>query len=230
MKFCGAAGPDVMYRPMGAGVPRRRPKRDSGPGMVQVPNTYLLFYKPYGVLSSFTDPEGRPVLKDYIPVPGVYEAGRLDFDSEGLMLLTDDGELGHRMAHPHHHQPKTYLVQVEGIPATDALAALRSGVLLKGEMTAPAEAELLTNEPAVPPRLVSIRYRANIPTSWLRIVLREGRKRQVRHMTAAVGHPTLRLVRVGIGPLTLGDLQPGQWRYLTAAELTQLRRAVGWGV
>jgi 23S rRNA pseudouridine2457 synthase len=195
--------------------------------MVQVPNTYLLFYKPYGVLSSFTDPEGRPVLKDYIPIPRVYEAGRLDFDSEGLMLLTDDGELAHRMAHPQHHQPKTYLAQVEGIPAPDALAALRRGVPLKGEMTAPAEAELLSAEPAVPPRPVSIRYRANIPTSWLRIVLREGRKRQVRHMTAAVGHPTLRLVRVGIGPLALGDLQPGQWRHLTSEEVAELKRVVG---
>jgi 23S rRNA pseudouridine2457 synthase len=197
--------------------------------MVQVPNTYLLFYKPYGVLSSFTDPEGRPVLKDYVPIQRVYEAGRLDFDSEGLMLLTDDGELAHRMAHPQHHQPKTYLAQVEGMPAADALAALRRGVLVKGEMTAPAEAELLSDEPAVPLRPVPIRYRANVPTSWLRIVLREGRKRQVRHMTAAVGHPTLRLVRVAIGPLTLGDLQPGQWRHLTAAELTQLRQAVGFG-
>ncbi len=189
-------------------------------------NRYLLFYKPYGVLSSFTDPEGRPALGDYIDVPGVYAAGRLDQDSEGLMLLTDDGWLSHQMTHPRHHQPKTYLVQVEGIPDDAALAALRRGVLVKGEMTGPAEAELLEGEPELPARPVRIRYRPSIPTAWLSIVLREGRKRQIRHMTAAVGFPTLRLVRVAIGPLRLGGLQPGEWRDVTGEELGALRRAV----
>ena len=187
---------------------------------------YLLFYKPYGVLSSFTDPEGRPALAAYIPVPGVYAAGRLDQDSEGLMFLTDDGWLNHRLTHPLHKQPKTYLVQVEGIPDESALQALRDGVLVKGERTAPAAAELLPQEPRLPERATPIRDWPSIPTTWLRMVLHEGKKRQIRHMTAAVGYPTLRLVRIAIGPLSLGNLQPGQWRDLTPAELFALRHAV----
>jgi 23S rRNA pseudouridine2457 synthase len=188
------------------------------------PHRYLLFNKPYDVLSSFTDPEGRYTLAEYVPVHGVYAAGRLDQDSEGLMLLTDDGALGHRLTHPDHHLPKTYLAQVEGVPDAAALEKLRRGVMVKGEMTAPAEVELLDGEPALPPRPVPIRYRAEIPTCWLRIVLREGKKRQVRHMTAAVGYPTLRLVRIAIGPLELGSLLPGEWRDLTPAELSLLRK------
>ncbi|MGC8780871.1 MAG: pseudouridine synthase [Anaerolineae bacterium] len=191
---------------------------------------YLLFFKPYNVLPSFTDPDGkdRPTLAQYISVPGVYPAGRLDYDSEGLMLLTDDGKLAHRLTHPRYHLPKTYFVQVENIPTEAALAALRKGVMIKGELTAPAEVELLSGEPDLPPRSVPIRYRADIPTAWLKMILREGRKRQVRHMTAAVGHPTLRLVRVAIGPLTLRGLAPGQWRDLDAHELAALRRALTW--
>lgn len=187
---------------------------------------YLLFYKPYGVLCSFTDPEGRSTLADYIPVPGVYAAGRLDQDSEGLLLLTDDGDLAHRLTHPRFKLPKTYLVQVEHVPSAEALAALRTGVPVKGEMLAAAEVELLADEPDLPPRGVPIRHRPSIPTAWLRIVLREGKKRQIRHMTAAVGHPTLRLVRIAIGPLTLTGLQPGQWRDLTLAELNALKGAL----
>ncbi len=190
---------------------------------------YLIFFKPYNVLPSFTDPEnqGRPTLAQYIAVPDVYPAGRLDYDSEGLMLLTDDGRLAHQLTHPRYHLPKTYFVQVENIPTEDALTALRQGVLVKGQKTAPAEVELLAAEPDLPPRPIPIRVRATIPTAWLKMVLREGRKRQVRHMTAAVGHPTLRLVRVAIGPLTLRGLAPGQWRELDAAELAALRRAIG---
>ncbi len=189
---------------------------------------YLLFFKPYNVLPGFTDPDGqgRPTLAQYIPVSAVYPAGRLDYDSEGLMLLTDDGKLAHQLTHPRHHLPKTYFVQVENIPTEAALAALRRGVMVKGELTAPAEVELLAHEPDLPPRPVPIRYRANIPTAWLKVILREGRKRQIRHMTAAVGHPTLRLVRVAIGPLTLRGLAPGQWRDLDAHELIALRRAL----
>lgn len=193
------------------------------------PYTYLLFFKPYGVLSQFTDAAGRATLKDFVPVPGVYEVGRLDYDSEGLLLLTDDGGLGHRLTHPRYHVPKTYLAQVEGLPNEPALAALRRGVLVKGERTAPAEVTLLPDEPPLPPRPVPIRFRAQIPTAWLRLVLREGKKREVRHMTAAVGHPTLRLVRVAIGPLVLGGLQPGAWRHLTGEEVAALRRASGLG-
>jgi len=184
---------------------------------------YLLLNKPYGVLCAFTDPEGRPTLADYVTIPGVYAAGRLDLDSEGLVLLTNDGWLIHRLSHPRYDHPKTYLVQVEGIPDAEALAALRRGVSVKGRQTSPAQAELLTAEPDLPPRPVPIRQRQTIPTSWLRLVLTEGRKRQVRHMTAAVGFPTLRLVRVAIGPLELAGLQPGKWRYLGPGELDALR-------
>ena len=206
------------------------PRRGRGAGESKPRTTahrYLLFYKPYGVLTSFTDPEGRPALRDFIPVPDVYAAGRLDQDSEGLLFLTDDGLLGHRLAHPRFKQPKTYLVQVEGSPGPDALAALRSGVLVKGERTQPAQVTLLAGEPDLPPRPVPIRYRPSVPTAWLEITLHEGRKRQIRHMTAAVGHPTLRLVRVAIGPLTLAGLQPGQWRDLRPQELAALRQALG---
>jgi len=190
------------------------------------PHRHILFYKPYGVMSAFTDEEGRPALAQYVPVPGVYAAGRLDLRSEGLLLLTDDGDLSHRVTHPRHKLPKTYWVQVEGIPSAEALEALRRGVLVKGKKTAPAGVKRLDPPPALPPRPVPIRERKNSPTSWLQMVLREGRKRQVRHMTAAVGHPTLRLVRVALGPLRLADLQPGQWRDLTEQELRELRQAL----
>jgi len=188
------------------------------------PSRTLILFKPYDMLSSFTDAEGRRTLAELVPVPGVYAAGRLDRDSEGLLVLTDDGNLAHRLTHPSHNLPKTYLAQVEGIPDAEALRRLRSGVMVKGELTSPAETVLLRDEPVLPPRSVPIRERANIPTSWLRIVLREGRKRQVRHMTAAVGYPTLRLVRVAVGPLELGTLQPGEWRDVTPGELAALRR------
>ncbi len=185
----------------------------------------LAFYKPYGVLTAFTSREGAPTLADYIRLPDVYPAGRLDKDSEGLLILTDDGRLAHLITHPRHRLPKVYLVQVERIPDEAALAALRSGVLIGGHRTRPAQAELLDNPPDLPPRPVPIRFRKSVPTAWLQLTLWEGRKRQVRHMTAAVGHPTLRLVRVAIGPLELGNLQPGKWRLLTAQELHALRQA-----
>jgi 23S rRNA pseudouridine2457 synthase len=185
---------------------------------------YLVVHKPYQVLSCFTSQEGKATLADYVPVPDVYAAGRLDYDSEGLLLLTDDGWLLHRLTHPRYEHPKTYLVQVERIPGPEALEALRRGVWIKGERTRPAEVELLTGEkePQVWPRSEPIRYRKSVPTAWLRVVLREGRKRQLRHMTAAVGHPTLRLIRIAIGPIALGDLPPGAWRELTEEELRQL--------
>jgi len=187
---------------------------------------YLLFFKPYDVLPDFTDPDGedRPTLAQYVLTPGVQPAGRLDRDSEGLMLLTDDGDLAHRLTHPHYHVPKTYFVQVERIPNDRALAALRRGVLVKGELTAPAEVELLSHEPDLPPRPIG--HPDSVPTAWLRLVLHEGKKRQIRHMTAAVGHPTLRLVRVAIGPLTLRGLAPGEWRELTEREVAALAHFV----
>lgn len=187
----------------------------------------LIFCKPYNVLSSFTDPAGRPAVADYVDVPGVYAAGRLDYDSEGLLLLTSDGKLAHRITHPRYKLPKIYLAQVENIPAEVALEQLRRGVMVKGQRTRPAGVRLLRPEPVVFPRIPPIRDRQNIPTAWLEITLREGRKRQVRRMTAAVGHPTLRLIRIAIGPIRLGDLTPGQWRDLTSAELSNLWLQLG---
>jgi 23S rRNA pseudouridine2457 synthase len=187
-----------------------------------MPN-YLLFNKPYDVLTQFTDGEGRQTLSDFIDMPGVYAAGRLDRNSEGLLLLSDDGEILHRVTHPRWKLPKVYLAQVEGIPTPEALQQLRSGVIIKGERTAPAQVELLARAPNVPPREV----RHYHPTPWLRVVLKEGKKRQIRRMTAAVGFPTLRLIRVAIGPLTLGNLSPGQWRQLTETQRRTLFRALG---
>jgi pseudouridine synthase len=183
---------------------------------------YLAFFKPYDVLCQFSDAEGRATLKDFVRVPGVYSVGRLDRDSEGLLLLTDDGPLAHRLTDPRFEHPKTYLVQVERDPTPEALEALRRGVVLTDGPTRPAEVESLESDPPLPDRPVPIRFRKNVPTAWLRLTLREGRNRQVRRMTAAVGFPTLRLVRVAIGPIELGGLEPGQWRDLKAEELEAL--------
>lgn len=171
-----------------------------------------LFNKPYGVLCQFTDAAGRTTLKDYISTPGIYPAGRLDQDSEGLLLLTDDGALQHRIAHPAQKLPKTYWVQVEGEPSEESLAALRQGVTLKDGPTLPAQVEHLSQAPVLWPRQPPVRHREQIPTHWLAITLTEGRNRQVRRMTAAIGHPTLRLVRVAIGPWQLEALSPGEQR------------------
>lgn len=171
----------------------------------------ILFNKPYGVLTQFTDKQGRPTLADYIQTPGVYAAGRLDRDSEGLLLLTDDGRLQHQLSDPRHKMPKTYWAQVEGEPTDDALEKLRRGVLLDDTRTRPAEARRIP-EPKLWPRDPPVRFRKNIPTSWIELMLTEGRNRQVRRMTAAVGFPTLRLVRAAIGPYRLKDLPPGSWR------------------
>lgn len=183
---------------------------------------YLLFHKPYGVMSQFTDEAGHPGLKHYIPVPDVYPVGRLDHDSEGLLLLTDDGALAHRLADPRYEHPKTYWTQVEKVPDEAALAQLRRGVVIQGKSTRPAEARLLGGL-ELPDRDPPIRYRKNIPTAWVELVLREGRNRQVRRMTAAVGYPTLRLLRVGLGPLRLDALPAGEWRDLTDEEVQALR-------
>ena len=177
--------------------------------------TLVLFNKPYGVLSQFTDGENRPTLAHYIKLPNVYPAGRLDHDSEGLLLLTDDGDLQHHISHPAHKQPKTYWVQVEGEPSAEQLQRLRDGVELNDGMTLPAEARQL-EEPELWPRNPPVRFRKSVPTSWLELVIREGRNRQVRRMTAAVGLPTLRLVRVRIGDWTLEGLDQGQWKEVPA--------------
>jgi 23S rRNA pseudouridine2457 synthase len=193
-------------------------------------NRYILFYKPYNVLCQFTDekPQGtqRQTLKDFIPIPNVYSVGRLDLDSEGLLLLTDDGRLKHILSDPKFAHQKTYWVQVERIPDRLALDRLSNGVDIENYRTRPARVRLLEAEPTLPPRHPPIRYRQSIPTCWLEITLTEGKNRQVRKMTAAVGFPTLRLVRVGMGlvdgkqthRLNIEGLEVGQWRDLTATE------------
>lgn len=182
--------------------------------------TTIIFNKPYGVLSQFTDEgTGHPTLKDFIGVPGVYAAGRLDRDSEGLLLLTDNGQLQKRLSDPKHHVEKTYWAQVEGTPTPDALRRLENGIQLKGYLTRLAKARVIP-DPGLPPRSKPVTPHG--PTTWLEIKLREGKKRQVRHMTAAVKLFTLRLMRVAIGPIELGDLKPGEWRELTRSELKKL--------
>ena len=186
------------------------------------PMRYLMINKPYGVQSQFSGDDPAKTLKGYVPVPDVYPVGRLDQDSEGLLLLTDDGPLAHRLTDPRYEHPKTYLVQVERVPDEQALSRLRQGVEIQGVMTRPAEVRLLDAEPDLPERPVPVRFRKNVPTAWLEIRLREGRNRQIRRMTAAVGYPTLRIYRMALGPVALGDLPPGQWRELGADEVAAL--------
>jgi 23S rRNA pseudouridine2457 synthase len=195
----------------------------------------LLFYKPYGVLCQFTDRSSdRSTLKDYISIPSVYPVGRLDYDSEGLLLLTDNGRLQHRLSHRKFAHPKTYWVQVDRIPDEPDLDRLRQGIKIEDYLTRKAIVSKLPNEPNLPPREPPIRYRKNVPTCWLEIVLTEGRNRQVRRMTAAIGFPTLRLVRTAIGVpkgkelmhLRLDNLLPGEWREITTAEREALQRLI----
>lgn len=189
----------------------------------------ILFYKPYNVLCQFTDnaPQTadsvpRSTLKDYIDIPHVYPAGRLDLDSEGLLLLTNNGQFQHRVAHREFAHSRSYWIQVEGQPDDLALEPLRQGIQIQDYQTRPAKVEILSEEPALPARNPPIRFRKNIPTTWLEITLTEGRNRQVRRMTAAVGFPTLRLVRVALANLHLEGLQPGQYRELNASEIQKL--------
>lgn len=187
--------------------------------------SYILLYKPYGVLSQFTPEHGHQTLKDFGPFPtDVYPVGRLDLDSEGLLLLTNDNRIKHRASTPNFEHPKTYLAQVERIPDDAALATLRAGVVIEGKKTKPAEVHRIEGEPELPPRSVPVRFRKNVPTVWLELTIREGRNRQIRKMTAAVGYPTLRLVRTKLGEISLNGLQPGQSRELTLEELAEMRK------
>lgn len=179
----------------------------------------LLFNKPYGVICRFSREGMHPTLADYIAVPDVYPAGRLDTDSEGLLLLTDDGRLQHRITDPKHKLSKTYWVQVEGVPDEAALQQLRQGVRLKDGMTRPAEARLIIEPEKLWTRNPPIRVRKTVPTSWLELTIREGKNRQVRRMTAATGYPTLRLIRIAIGEWALEGLAPGEWREMRVSKV-----------
>ena len=189
-----------------------------------MPHRYIAFNKPYDVLSQFTDESAhaRKTLKDYIDVPGVYACGRLDRDSEGLLLLTDDGEFQHVLTDPKFGHPRTYYAQVEGIPDKAALAKLTRGVAVQDYVTRPARVRIIDKEPAFSPRDPPVRFRKSIPTSWIELTLTEGRNRQVRRMTAAVGFPTLRLIRVAIARVALQGLGVGEWRDLTRDEVRSL--------
>jgi len=184
-----------------------------------MPYKYLIFNKPYKVLCQFTDEAGRKTLKDFISVPGVYSVGRLDYDSEGLLLLTDDGVLNHKMSDPGYQQPKTYWAQVEKVPSQEELDKIRNGVVIGGKRTLPAKVKRMPEDPAVWERSTPIRFRKTVPTCWLEITVNEGMNRQVRKMTAAIGHPCLRLIRVAIGSIQLNDLKPGEYAFIEKPKL-----------
>lgn len=185
-------------------------------------NRYILFYKPYAVLSQFSPERGKQTLKDFLSVPkDIYPVGRLDYDSEGLLLLTNDNTIKNKLTDPKFEHPKTYLAQVERIPNEEALQKLRRGVVIEGKRTKPAEVELMSEEPRLPSRSMPIRFRKTVPTTWLKLTVHEGRNRQVRKMTASIGHPTVRLVRTGIGSIEIGDLKPGEWKEISVLQILQ---------
>lgn len=184
---------------------------------------YVIINKPFEVLCQFSDLNRRPTLKDYIDMPNIYSVGRLDYDSEGLLFLTDDGKLNQMMSNPRYKIEKTYWAQVEGIPSKEALSKLEKGVMIGGKKTLPAKVKRLPDNLLTWPRSTPIRFRKSIPTSWLEITIHEGRNRQVRKMTAAVGLPCLRLIRVKIGPIKLGNLKPGEYAFIKKPHLSLYR-------
>ncbi|MRI32062.1 pseudouridine synthase [Endozoicomonas sp. OPT23] len=200
-----------------SGRPHHRSSAVTKSSKTTEPARLILVNKPYGVLTQFTDTEGRETLKDYVPVPGVYPAGRLDRDSEGLLLLTNNGKIQHQVSSPLHKMAKTYWVQVEGIPDDAALENLRKGVMLNDGITLPANAELI-DSPDVWTRTPPVRERKSIPDSWISLTIKEGRNRQVRRMTAAVGFPTLRLIRYSIGDWRLDGIHSGDWQEVPVPE------------
>ena len=189
----------------------------------QAGRTYIAFYKPYAVLCQFSRPpdSSKRTLADFDFPKAVYPLGRLDYDSEGLLILSDDQRLNQALLSPENAHRRVYLAQIENTPTFAELANLASGVVIEGSLTAPAQVRLIADEPELPPRAIPIRFRKNIPTSWIQLTLTEGRNRQVRKMTASIGHPTLRLVRIAIGSLKLFDLGlvPGKWRFLSGEEM-----------
>ena len=186
----------------------------------------LLFNKPFQVLTRFTSEDDRATLADYLNAPNFYPAGRLDYDSEGLLLLTDDGRLQAELSHPKWKTTKTYLAQVEHTPNQASLEQLKNGIMLNDGITLPADAELIPEPTWLWPRTPPIRFRKEIETAWIKLSIREGRNRQVRRMTAAVGHPTLRLIRYAVGPWSIEELAPGQWRHSTSEELLAFREVL----
>lgn len=186
--------------------------------------TYVLFYKPYNVICQFS-PEGNKItLKEFINIPEIYPVGRLDTDSEGLIIITDDNKLKQILTEPKYKSEKTYNVQVEGIPSENDLSKIREGIVIQDYKTMPAKVSLLTTEPIFPERNPPVRFRKSIPTSWLEIKIKEGKNRQIRKMTAAIGFPTLRLIRVKIKHIGIDSLNPGEYRFLSAKEVLELKK------